>query len=324
MREIIKKFAEQFAYKPEIHNGYRLGKFEKHLVSGMGGSNLVAGLLTAWHPEADVISHRGYGLPVLSSAMFKDRLMIVISYSGNTEEAVDSLNAALKKKLPVAIIATGGKLLAIAEEKAIPHVKIPDASLPPRTATGLMMKAMLKVMGRDAESVELEKMAKLLKPVLFEKKGSNLARRLKDFVPVIYASSANQAVAYNWKIKLNETGKVPAFMNVFPELNHNEMNSFNASESTQSLIKPFSFIFLEDKNDNPKIQKRMQILKQMFEKRKLGVEVVPIRGRSRPQAIFSSLVLADWTAFYLAKAYGFDPAPVPMVEEFKRLIARDR
>ena len=37
--------------------------------------------------------------------------------------------------------------------------------------------------------------------------------------------------------------------------------------------------------------------------------------------IFSSLLLADWTAYYTALAYGLEPEQVPMVEEFKKLIS---
>jgi hypothetical protein len=31
-------------------------------------------------------------------------------------------------------------------------------------------------------------------------------------------------------------------------------------------------------------------------------------------------LIGDWTAYYLALAYGIDPTPVDMVEEFKLLL----
>jgi len=38
------------------------------------------------------------------------------------------------------------------------------------------------------------------------------------------------------------------------------------------------------------------------------------------EKIFNSLLLADWTAFYLSKIYSTEPDKVAIVEEFKKLI----
>ena len=78
------------------------------------------------------------------------------------------------------------------------------------------------------------------------KKGKRLQEKISGKVPVIYASSENCAIAYNWKIKLNEGAKIPAFYNTFAELNHNEMTGFDVIDSTKSLSDKFHFIFLTD------------------------------------------------------------------------------
>jgi glucose/mannose-6-phosphate isomerase len=156
---------------------------------------------------------------------------------------------------------------------------------------------------------------------------------LKNYVPVIYASNHNSSLAEIWKIKLNETGKIPAFYNVLPELNHNEMTSFDVSDSTAELSNKFYFIILKDMGDNPKILKRMQVLEKLYEDRNLKVETIEIpahnafsiadaggKNENVWHKIFSSLLLADWTAYYTALEYGLEPEQVPMVEEFKKLI----
>jgi len=176
------------------------------------------------------------------------------------------------------------------------------------------------MMGKEKELAEITQLTWLLKPREFEAQGKELAKKLKNKVPVIYASEANYALAYNWKIKLNETGKIPAFYNVFPELNHNEMTGFDVKDSSRHLSRNFIFFLLRDKNDHPKIQKRMAILKKLYEDRGLPMVTLELKGKNKFHKIFSSLVLADWIAYYTAKQYSLEPEQVPMVEEFKKLI----
>ena len=83
-----------------------------------------------------------------------------------------------------------------------------------------------------------------------------MAPKIKDKIPLIYASEKNQAIAYNFKIKFNEKRKIPAFYNVFPELNHNAMEGFDLKESLRHLSQNFIFLILFDEEDHPKIKKR--------------------------------------------------------------------
>ena len=98
-----------------------------------------------------------------------------------------------------------------------------------------------------------------------------------------------------------------------------KLQTFMRSD-TFKMAEQFGFIFLTDDSDDRRIIKRMHVLEQLFHDRRLTVENVPLVGLTRLQKIFSSLLLADWTSLKLAVAYGLDPEPVPMVEEFKKLI----
>ncbi|MDR3582361.1 MAG: hypothetical protein P4L67_03760, partial [Candidatus Pacebacteria bacterium] len=97
--EDIKNYNKQFDYEPVVENAGKLKKFGKFLVVGMGGSHLSADIIKAWHPELDIIVWSDYGLPKLAEKDLKDRLVIISSYSGGTEEVVDALAAAKAKKL---------------------------------------------------------------------------------------------------------------------------------------------------------------------------------------------------------------------------------
>ena len=320
----IKNFNQQFEYEPKIENKAALKKgIKKFIVAGMGGSHLAADIIQCWKPECDLVIWSNYGLPALEPKEFKQRLIIASSYSGNTEETIDALKAAHNKKYPVAIIASAGKLIEIGRKQKIPCVALPHRDIhQPRMALGWSMKAILALMNKSAELREVSLLSKQLKPSHYEEPGKKLARKLKNSVPIIYASSRNSAIAKIWKIKLNETGKIPAFYNVLPELNHNEMTGFDVKKATRGLSKNFHFVFIEDSDDNPRIKKRMDVLGSLYKKNGLKVEKIQIKGNSRLRKIFSSLILADWVSYYTAKLYNVEPEKVPMVEEFKKLIEK--
>lgn len=320
MYEAIKNFNKQFEYDPKIENEEKLGKYGRFVVTGMGGSHLAADLLKAWDYRVEIKVYSNYGLPNMSNDVLKSSLVIVSSYSGNTEEIIESFKEAQKNELSVAVVAVGGKLIELAKEIGVPYIQMPDTGIQPRSALGFSFNALLKLMGETDALKEAMKLTDSLNPVEFENTGHLFAEKLKGHIPVIYSSERNEAIAYNWKIKFNETGKIPAFYNVFPELNHNEMTGFDVQESSKELSKNFYFILLKDSSDHPKVIKRMEVLEKLYRDRGLNVEIMELRGKDQLNKIFSSLVLADWIAYYTAEQYGLESEQVPMVEEFKKLI----
>jgi glucose/mannose-6-phosphate isomerase len=322
MYEIIKNFNKQFEYQPQIEGSLSLEGVKNFIAVGMGGSHLAADILNSCDPSFSILIHKNYGLPPLPEETLKQSLIILNSYSGDTEEVIDSFYLALEKKLKMVSITYNGKLLELSKEHNIPFIKLPEPKVQPRLALGFHTKALLKILNKEKELREISELVYLLKPEELEEKGRELSQKIKNKILIIYASEKNQAIAYIWKIKFNETSKIPAFYNVFPELNHNEMTSFDVKETTKSLSQNFVFLILFDEEDHPKIQKRMKILKNLYEERNLEVEILKLEGQNRFHKIFSSLILADWTSFYLAKEYGVEPEEVPMVEEFKKLMEK--
>jgi glucose/mannose-6-phosphate isomerase len=159
-----------------------------------------------------------------------------------------------------------------------------------------------------------------LEPAALEGVGQQVSEQLRDRVAIVYASTRNACMAYNWKIKLNETGKVPAFYNLVPELNHNEMTGFDVADSTKDLSKMFTFVFLRDTEDHPRNQRRMEVMAKLYRDRGLPVVELDLEGVGRMERIFRSLLIADWTAVALAAHYGLESEQVPMVEEFKKML----
>lgn len=325
MEQAIRDFAKQFSFEPVIENADRMPTFNvqggwRAVVGGMGGSHLAADIFSALYPSIPVTTHRSYDLPQSGGTGVDLTFYIASSYSGNTEETLSFLKAAIDKKKNCAAIATGGALIDFARQNNLPFVVIPDTGIQPRSALGYSILALARLIGSDAIVKDLQTLANDLKPDDLEKEGQDLAAQIKGKVPVIYSSEINETVAYNWKIKFNETGKIPAFYNVFPELNHNELAGMDVLPSTKELSERFHFIFIEDAEDHPRVVVRTSVTEQLYSERGISFTRLQLTGKGRSERIFGSLILADWTALKTAEQYKAEPEAVLIIERFKKLI----
>lgn len=331
MRESILGFPDQFSVGFEIATAIRPeGTFKRVLLSGMGGSGLPGGILNMYledlferFPDVapfHIDQNRSYHLPLLSQA--PDCLHIVASYSGNTEETIACFEQALEQKLSVIAVSSGGRLEELAREHGIPHIKlpVPTPTFQPRMGTGYFFAAILQVFMNlglipDVREEIGEGSAALKKTLAaLEEKGSALAERLKGKTPVIYAKDGFRDLAMTWKIKINENAKTPAFYNVLPEMNHNEMVGYTLPQAQ------FYALLLDDPTDDPRNRKRFQVMLPLLQEKDVGGEVLDMGGERVYNRIFESLLLGDFTAYHLALLYGQDPEPVEMVEAFKKLL----
>jgi len=320
MDEIIKNFPKQFEYNPEIVNGENLRSKDKYIVCGMGGSHLSADILGQAYPGLDLIVHKNYGLPEMSEERLKGSLVIVTSYSGNTEESVSSLLSAINKNLNIAVITSGGKLLSLAKENNLPYIKLPEENIPPRMALGYSLVALLKLMGNGSKLEEARGLVASLDIKGLRETGKALSSALLGKIPLIYSSAENRAITYIYKITFNESVKIPAFYNLFPELNHNELEGFDVGTNSISgeLSGNFHIILLKDSNDHPRVVKRMEATAKLLSH--ISMTTLELERGSAFHRIFSAIIVAYWASVFLAEKYKVAPGPVPLIEEFKDII----
>ncbi|MFH1968668.1 MAG: bifunctional phosphoglucose/phosphomannose isomerase [bacterium] len=321
MRQIIIDSPLQLKKGLELVGGVKIeGNFNNVVICGIGGSALPVSILnTVTASNIPILAHKDYNLP---SEANEKSLIICISYSGNTEEPISGLQEALSKNLKIIGIASGGRVEEICKKNNLPFVKIPPG-IQPRSATGYIFSTLVKVLANSGiikdlsdeileTTEEIEKMNEGL-----EKQGKDLAEKLFEKIPIIYASNKFKSIARIWKIKFNENSKTPSFYNYFPELNHNEMVGFSQLKKDSK----FYFIILKDDQSHPRNLKRMDLFGSLLKEKGSGVSFVDIKQGSLMSKVFSTLLLGDWTSYYLALKYKFDPTPVKMVEEFKKMMA---
>ena len=260
------------------------------VITGLGGSAIGGDLirmLTSGRSPIPVVVNRDYNLPVFVD---EKTLVIVSSYSGNTEETLAAYEDAKGKKAKLLAITTGGELKNRAMTDETPIITIP-AGLPPRAALGFSFFPLFVVFQElgigirkqyDVDSAIdiLKEIRDELKPEVPEKDNlaKALAKKLYGKIPVIYGTSAlTDVLAVRWKGQLNENSKHPAFFNAFPELNHNEIMGF---EGDKELLKHLEIVILRSPYEINRVKKRIDITTNIIKDAVSGVTEIWPRGES--------------------------------------------
>src|ERR1700722_733566 len=97
LQEALRRFPEQIDWTPEVVNSELLGAHTRFVVCGMGGSHLGAWLIKRYGKITNLIIHRDYCVPNAPDGFMQDALVILRSYSGNTEETLDAGREALER-----------------------------------------------------------------------------------------------------------------------------------------------------------------------------------------------------------------------------------
>ncbi len=311
MLQVIKDFPKQCREALGLPKGISAsGKINNIVIAGMGGSAMGGDLLKVYlsNTNIPVYVNRDYKVP---NFVDENSLVFAVSYSGNTEETLSALNAAKEKKAQIIGITSGGKLAEECEKV----VNIPSG-LQPRAALGYLFFPMLGILHNTniirVKNDELNEMMDILKQTdKFNEQGEELSKKLKEKIPIIYASEALGAIAFRWKTQINENAKMPAFYNVFSEMNHNEIAGY------KSMDHKFSVVMILDKNDNDRVKKRMNICKEIMEEY-VEVEEVETQGESLLARMFSAIYLGDYVSYYMALWNRVDPSPVDIIEGMKK------
>jgi len=306
------------------------------VIAGMGGSAMsgeVVKSLTYNQLAVPLCICRSYQLPHFVD---QQTLVIVSSYSGNTEETLSAFEQALQRRAQIVCITSGGKAGSMAATNHLPCFKLPPG-FPPRAALAHLVVPLLKILHacrlapdpeRDIQETIalLEKLGRQYQPQneAPENQAPRVAQALVERLPLIYAAEIYEAVAWRWKEQFCENSKVLAWHNVFPELNHNELVGWGLR---REMDKKFQVIYLRDataatEEINPRVQARMEITRRLIEQSGAPVIDVAAEGKSLLARFFSLICLGDMISVYLAVLNGVDPTPVEKIEYLKNHMAQ--
>jgi glucose/mannose-6-phosphate isomerase len=324
----VEKQAQQLQEKFSLSGEATFKQVNNIVWAGMGGSALAAVMAQSWPPISIPFSLvRNYDLPDFVN---ERTLVICSSYSGNTEETLEALAQAEKKGAQIAVIAGGGKLKKLAEEKNLPLLVWPQA-VQPRYTVLASFKAMLVILEKlgvvisNSVAADVDRAADFLVRETAHWKADvpiknnpakQIAQELMGKSIVIYAGPKLFPAAYKWKISFNENAKQVAWTNQLPEFNHNEFIGW----SKQPTNKPYAIIDLRSNLEHPRIQKRFEVSAKLLSGMRPDPIVVQAQGENIIQQMLWTSALGDFVSIYLALLNGLNPAPVDLVEKFKKAL----
>lgn len=324
---VVGKQAGQLRYSFELE-GINLPEIDNIVYAGMGGSALAAGVSHLWPGYSmpfEVV--RDYDLPRYVSPK---TLCIVASYSGNTEETLSALAQAEEKGAHIVVISGGGKLSEIAQQKGYPLAVLPKTEQP-RYAVLYNLKAILDILDKtglaplaelqqelDSATQFLDRSVEAWKPEIPTSKNpaKQIAQELMGKSVVVYSGPKMSPAAYKWKISFNENAKQVAWVNQYPEFNHNEFIGW----SKQPVDKPYAVIDLRSNLEHSRTQKRFEVSERLLSGMRPAPIVVEVQGDTLLQQLLWTIAFGDFVSIYLALLNGLNPAPVELVENFKKAL----
>jgi len=308
---------------------YSSNEINNIVFCGMGGSAIGGDLLNAYYRNdliVPLIVNRNYTLPNFVSP---DSLVIVSSYSGNTEETLSAYMAAQEAGAKVIGISSNGELSELMSDNKLPWIEIPSG-MQPRAALGYSFIPMARLLsqmdlaGPDVQEdiqetiASLRNMEQQYQSDSSENLAFEIAQSILGTVPIIYTDPELAVVGIRWKGQLAENAQMLAFTNELPEMNHNEVVGWSQQPE---FYQQTALVWLRDEAAHRQVQRRAEITGELLAEYPHEQLTVFTKGESWMTRLFSLIHLGDWVSLYAALLQGVDPTPVERISLLKSRLA---
>jgi glucose/mannose-6-phosphate isomerase len=324
------EYANQCRKALTLGDGIELpkGDYNLAMLTGLGGSAVGGDYVRAMfeaYGSIPFIVNRDYHMP---SYIGPKTLVFATSYSGNTEETLSAYQEAKAAGATIVCVTSGGKLKEWALADGFAVITVPGGQ-PPRSALGYMLipvlaaaisMGLLPEQNFDAafdflESLKNEWTIEGSNPI-----AKNLAQELHGALGIIYGLGPWQAIIANrWKGQINENSKNHIFVNVFPELNHNEILGWVKADE-QGVAK-YVGIVLEDGFESDKMKKRAEVTERLVAD-KCHFTHVQALGSNLLEKLLGLTYLGDFVSLYLAALNQVDPENIDSINILKTELSK--
>ena len=321
MKNLVANFPAQLREALEIGSKATFSKPNNEvrniLITGLGGSGIggtIASEIVFSECPVPVTVNKDYFIPAFVN---ENTLVITCSYSGNTEETIEALNASIIKKATIACITSGGKVAEIAKVKGFDMVQIPGG-MPPRACLGYSLVQLFYILhhfGMTSRKfiTEIKDAITLLENnqqhILSE--ANRIAEHLAGKLPVIYAADGFNGVATRFRQQLNENSKMLCWHNILPEMNHNELVGWASKHDDISVL------ILRNETDYSRTQTRMEISKEVFNRYTPHVDELWSKGKSHLERTLYLIHVTDHVSVILADKRKIDAMEVNIINHLK-------
>jgi len=319
-RESLEKFPEQLEYSLKNYkpHGIELSNYNQVILAGLGGSGISAKIIKSYFFDKielpiEVVSD--YNLPKFAD---EKTLLILCSYSGNTEETLSVLADGKEKKCGIMIISAGGKLLAEAQQYNYIHYTLPNG-FQPRMTIGYGLTTLFLIF---SELTKLDAKKDIQNAIDTLNNKENWKPELDKFY-AFFKETAQQkfsissdkyldATSLRFCQQLNENSKAEAFLNVLPEVNHNVIESYYGKLES-------NFIFIHT-NKNERITLRFQFLKTLLANNNNKVYSFVLEDYNFTE-IIKLIHIHDWFSVKIAEDQNIDVLNIENIINLKNFLS---
>ncbi len=326
MKDLVAAFTRHIREAMEIGANSRLTQsghpIRNVLVTGLGGSGIGGSIVAQVMDktmQVPLLVNKDYFLP---SFVDKHTLVIVSSYSGNTEETLQAMDAALAKGAKICCVSSGGKIGNIAKEKGLDLITIPGG-MPPRACFGYSFTQIPYILqfhgligGEFRQDLAgcidlLDREEETVKTIARE-----IAGKLIGKMPVIYCEARYEGVAVRFRQQINENSKMLCWHHVLPEMNHNELVGWTEPHPDTVVL------MFRCEDDYIRTQKRMEITRDVVKKHQAEYIEMKAKGGSQLQRSMYLLHLGDWISWYIAEIKNIDATEVNVIDFLKNELSK--
>lgn len=297
--------------------------FNKLLFLGTGGGSRAAfDILNTYFFDKSKYPfyiHQGYDIPEFVD---KGTLIIVCSYSGDTEETFEAFEKSQKKTDKFIIFSSNGKLEEISKIKNLPFIRL-KKGYEARQALHIIFFSMLVILGKLFKLDffnEIDEVISFLKEERDKDilEVDEMAKEMVNRVPIIYGSYGfSDSLAERFRRQLNENGKIIAHSNIIPNLHHDEIVGF----MDKFLREVIYIILLRDYFEDSKIKKRFDITAEILKNYGYKIkEIYPVYNKTKLVRMFSLIFKLDLISIKFSLIRGFNPKDVEIIRKLKELM----
>lgn len=325
MKTLVEGFTKQLQEGLAIAEKAVLTKkhnIQNIIITGLGGSGIGGTILSELVQNeciVPIIINKDYFLPEFVNAQ---SLVIISSYSGNTEETLSAMKQAILKNAQIACVTSGGEVYEIAKKHNFDTIIIPSGN-PPRSCIGYSLIQLFKIVQFNGfiktdllkqvqDSIDLlDKEKDTIKT-----KASEISKLLVNKIPVIYNLGSCEGVAVRFRQQINENSKMLCWHHTLPEMNHNELVGWTEKNDSLAVVT-FRTSF-----DYERTIKRYEICKELFSKYSHSVTDICAKGTSKLEQFFYLINIGDWISCYIADIKKIDATEVNVITNLKNELAK--
>jgi glucose/mannose-6-phosphate isomerase len=297
---------------------------ERVLITGIGGAAAGADLLAAWAADCmplPIILHTEINLPLWARG--PRTLVVAISNSGETNETLGVVEQAVDVGCPALALTTGGRLADLARLSGFPawvypHRQVSSAAV--GWTFGLLHSALFRLgwlpdpqrdLAAGLHAMYNAQMNLLAEVPVVKNPAKRLAGQMVGRWVAVFSAGCLAPVARRWKTQLNRLAKTWAQVELLPEARHHAFEGLaNPARPLNSLMA----LFLRSPGLDVRSLRGLESARLFAMQQGINTDVLEARGQSRFDHLWTSLLFADYTAFFLAMAYGVDPSPTAALD----------